>query len=522
MKIKKIATCLFLPIILFACSAKDHSDELKRIDSLLAQDSVEAAIVSIRKIDVKSLRDEDDYNYYNLLSVQIASRNYNPISKCTIDSCVRYYEKVFDTRLLAEAYYYKAGDLYDNGNVAEGIHYFKKAEKLIGKASPNLQYKVWSSLAYCNFESENYQLSLDYAKKCSFASEQMKSPSGYLFSKFSEYICYGKLDKKDSAGICLKQFLPYIEYCKDGDKSGYYAEVSAYYLRTNDTLRASRYLQKALSLGCDPKVCGIAGMYYLKKRDYDKAEYMYKQKLKRSTKIDHTIAAYHGLGQVMLAKNKHEEAAFYFKKEVEYMDSLAEKNKVEGTKDIQYKFDNDEVEERTTKNNLLAICICSCLCFLFIVAIIALVVMKRRKDKELLKAKADFTEYAEEIATLRKLNGDNKKELERLTKEMKKSMSDYIRSLSKGRRIYEGLALGKFVEKRDARAMEDVMAYYRIVDADFYKMLESSYDRLTTQNRLILMLQHLGKSDEEIADILCISKGSMRSYLSRIRACKKQ
>ena len=148
MKIKKIATCLFLPIILFACSAKDHSDELKRIDSLLAQDSIEAATVSIRKIDVKSLRDEDDYNYYNLLSVQIASRNYNPISKCTIDSCVRYYEKVFDTRLLAEAYYYKAGDLYDNGNVAEGIHYFKKAEKLIGKASPILQYKVWSSLAY--------------------------------------------------------------------------------------------------------------------------------------------------------------------------------------------------------------------------------------------------------------------------------------------------------------------------------------------------------------------------------------
>lgn len=108
------------------------------------------------------------------------------------------------------------------------------------------------------------------------------------------------------------------------------------------------------------------------------------------------------------------------------MDSLAEKNKMEGTKDIQYKFDNDEVEERTTKNNLLAIGICSCLCFLL------------------------------------------------------------------------------------------------IVDADFYKMLESTYDILTTQNRLILMLQHLGKSDEEIADILCISKGSMRSYLSRIRACKKQ
>ena len=50
MKIKKIATCLFLPIILFACNAKDHSDELKRIDSLLAQDSVEAATVSIRTL----------------------------------------------------------------------------------------------------------------------------------------------------------------------------------------------------------------------------------------------------------------------------------------------------------------------------------------------------------------------------------------------------------------------------------------------------------------------------------------
>lgn len=37
----------------------------------------------------------------------------------------------------------------------------------------------------------------------------------------------------------------------------------------------------------------------------------------------------------------------------------------------------------------------------------------------------------------------------------------------------------------------------------------------------LVVLQHLGKSNDDIADILCVSRGSLRSYLSRIKKCQQ-
>ena len=61
---------------------------------------------------------------------------------------------------------------------------------------------------------------------------------------------------------------------------------------------------------------------------------------------------------------------------------------------------------------------------------------------------------------------------------------------------------------------------YKVVDADFFIQMEHQYNNLTTQNLLILMLKHIGKSDDEISDLLCVSKGSLRSYMSRIKRCR--
>ena len=263
-------------------------------------------------------------------------------------------------------------------------------------------------------------------------------------------------------------------------------------------------------------------MYYSSTSDYITAENMYKKALLLSTKLKDKISAYHGLGNVMLAQNNPSQAANYFKKETEAMDSLAEKNRQEKVKDIQYEFDSENAKQSSIRKMSIFSYICVSLGCLLTFALLAILLIRRSNNHRIMQISGKIKTYAGEIAELKTLDSDNKREIERLTNEMRKSMDNYIKTITLGRRLYDGLSLGKFVEKRDSNAMKSLITFYKVVDPDFFEDVAARYDKLTTQNLLILMLQHLGKNNDEIAQLLNVSAVSMRSYLSRIKRCKKQ
>ena len=515
----------YIPIFLFvfafvSCSRHSNMQELSHVNNLLMADSIDFAATQIGKINTAALSD-DDRQYYNLLKVQILSRKYQPIPDGMIDSCVNYYEKTNDKEKLAEAYYYKGGELYDKGMVPEGIAYFKKSEHLAEEYSFQLKYKNFSSLAYSNFESGNYRLALEYAKKCTDAATKMKSKGRLLFSKYYEYICFEELGKEDSAEMCLREYAKYIKYGEKDFQRVNLSALSRSCLTKGDTLKANKYIQQALLLGEDPVVCGIAGMYYREIKAYDKAEYMYKQVIKLSYKLSDKISAYHGLAKIAEARGDKDESAAYFKKEVEAMDSLAEKNDEENIKDIQYYFDNENTNAEHKKTVHLVAYMCIALCCVLAILLMAFWCVNRKYKVKIRNADALLKKYANKIAESKKADNKHQDDINCLKKEFKNTMENYMKSLSRGRRLYEGLALGRFIEKRDTRAMESLLSYYRLIDNEFFESMDKTYDNLTTQHRLILMLQHMGKTEKDIADLLCVSEGSVRSYLSRIKRCMK-
>ena len=227
---KKFIIFIGIAFSLLSCVNNNNKHKLTQIEDLLKADNINTASAIMDSMDINHMSNEKEYNYYNLLKIQILSREYKSIPENIMDSCVRYYEKVNDKKRLAEAYYYKGGVLYDNGDVIDGLYFFKKAEDNIGEEDVIAKFKIYSSMAFCNFESENYNLSLHYAKKCTEAALKMKSKDRLLFSKYYEFLGYAKLGMSDSANTCLRQFIPYIKYGNEEDQRICNAEVCAHYV----------------------------------------------------------------------------------------------------------------------------------------------------------------------------------------------------------------------------------------------------------------------------------------------------
>ena len=104
---------------------------------------------------------------------------------------------------------------------------------------------------------------------------------------------------------------------------------------------------------------------------------------------------------------------------------------------------------------------------MLILIAVTFIVVYRKNNREIRSKKKELENYANEIAYLNKIKNESNKEKKILIREMERKMDSYIKSVSHGHKLYEGVCLGKIVEKRDARAMEDILTFYKVVDADF-------------------------------------------------------
>ena len=68
---------------------------------------------------------------------------------------------------------------------------------------------------------------------------------------------------------------------------------------------------------------------------------------------------------------------------------------------------------------------------------------------------------------------------------------------------------------------ESVIEYYRLVDIEYVDVIENSYDGLSPKYMFCLILEHTGKTDQEIMQIMGLAEVSLRSVRSRINKKKR-
>jgi hypothetical protein len=91
--------------------------------------------------------------------------------------------------------------------------------------------------------------------------------------------------------------------------------------------------------------------------------------------------------------------------------------------------------------------------------------------------------------------------------------------IGRGISVYNAIQEGKQLSAypQDEKCL---IEYFSLVHYDTYKQWTSHYKDLSPRLLTYLILQHMGKGDDEIAHLLCIENNSVRSIKSRIRARK--
>ena len=91
--------------------------------------------------------------------------------------------------------------------------------------------------------------------------------------------------------------------------------------------------------------------------------------------------------------------------------------------------------------------------------------------------------------------------------------------IARGISVYNAIQEGKQLSA-DPQDEKCLIEYFSLVHYDTYKQWTSHYKDLSPRLQTYLILQYMGKGDDEIAHLLCIESNSVRSIKSRIRARK--
>ena len=138
--------------------------------------------------------------------------------------------------------------------------------------------------------------------------------------------------------------------------------------------------------------------------------------------------------------------------------------------------------------------------------------------KQLAETKVQLADYTRKAEQLETSGEQNTKELVRLNRKISELQQRQAGILANGKRLYEELQSGTTTVRWGKADFTDFIEYYKLKDLAFVNDLETDYDRLSPKYMFFAIMEHEGRTDEEIMRIMGISESTMRSTRSRINS----
>ena len=202
-------------------------------------------------------------------------------------------------------------------------------------------------------------------------------------------------------------------------------------------------------------------------------------------------------------------------------DSLHRQQKEENIKGQQELFEKELANEQLREKQGRAAWAIAAL--LLSVAILAVwTVWKKRKNRQQLAAMSEELEQkAKTMEQLQQENESNKKQLDRLSRDMTGFEQKHEKLLAEGQRLYESIAVdGGNTLKWEKEDFVHFVRYYKLKHADFVRHLENDYDELTARQKVFMILYDMGMTDEDVMRTLVLTESSVRANKTRIKGKK--
>ena len=517
-------TIIVLSVILFflSCDTGSISRKLSEVDSLVMMEEYDSAYRKVLSLDGASIKNDVDIAHLNLLKVQTGYLVNRPLPSADslIDKVISFYHKSNNPEKLADAYYYKAVSCSMRKDFKQSIQFYKKAEVLANE-NENLhqQYKISEGISFVNRMNKKYDLQLKYAKKAYSLAKTLDRKNWVAYSCYSIQYAYLYLGYKDSAYIFLQEIPLYIRYAKKSELPVLLTTLG-YYLRDDHPEEAKQYLREALSYQ------ELTSTYtYLAEVCYNEGKpeeaYQYWKKalaLKDSYPKDNIIR---NLIEYDLERGKTDSISDMVTQIFEIRDSIDAKLKDDTIKDLQTRFDHELALKEKDRVFVRGILIMTVIIFVLIGVFSAVYFRRRHLAKiQMLDYQMQINDNLRQIEILQASGTDTKQEVERLNKLIEDIMQNKAPKLDRGRMLYDDIMNGNITMIDWNREHEQMfLDYYTATHYNTVKKMKSvrRVEKLTPHKLFYLILVKLGKTDEQIQQMMSVSDSTLRGLKHRTK-----
>ena len=523
---KKILSYTIILAFLIGCGYNDSPTmkALEQADTLMKASKYEEAYPILKNCMHEKHMDDDEKALFGILAEWGEPAFGKKMASDTIiDFSISHYEKNGNQARLAYAYYFKGVKFTDYGDMENALLFFKKAEY-----NNNLNKDKWLTqhlyvnIAYVNTVAGAYKKALYYAKKALENAKNYNDVEWQCRALDAVAQCFYYMEDKDSAEYYMSQITPLIGKLK-------YKESKAMYLNNIGVLlydrgkskKAEPYLRYAVKILPEPpvmltlaKICGALGKE-------DESDSLLSQAWKRA-KFEVKTDILEFMAEKSEKENDFKQAAQLRKRAKAMADSAAKEKKTEEMLSLQDKYDQSTSEkdasDRFSMLGLTAVAaiITTCLSAYFI---------SRKRINRVRRAMKKSNEQIEELQSLleeaEKGKTRNEEEIAKLKKRIKEQKAKQAVTLKHGASLFGEVCNGGNTSKWEKDDYETVIEHIRSEHPELVEAVETGHTRLTPYNTFFLLLEGMGKSQDEIARIMNMTQGAVRTMRHRLNAKAK-
>ena len=531
----------FFCVIIYGCHHSNLNSQLVFIDSLLLNELPDSAYSILKRVNKEKL-DEENLAYYHLLLAQSQYKTYIPItSDSVISLALNYYLNMDDKNKLARAYYYKGCILDDLKRHKEGMENMKKAES-VAKGSHDyvLLHNIAFYIGAINLtDNENKLALMNFMQALDYSKKTQKS-NHLLFDYERLAICYRRLGEKDSAASYVDSIFQYINNLP---KSQQISLSSTYTVLGNnffdiDAQKAEELYKKAISIKPTGSAYGSLARIKHREGNLKEARELAHKGIITSENGNIKYAIIRTLSDIEKSSGNYKLANELSQQALQIKDSLTTRQQNDNVKAVQIEYDSEEMENR--KNRQLYGTLCALALVVIIGGSVSLWLRKRKKEAERLagiKAKENevLVQNNEQLSeekrqSDRELQSVNRKlaiaekklkEWEARQKEAQKGQKATDAALANGHRLFHELMEGGTTVLWKRQDFTNFFDFYCQIDSEFREKVGQSYSHLTPNAQVMVVLQHLGMTDEELCERMNLTRAALRTMKWRIKTASE-
>ena len=334
-----------------------------------------------------------------------------------------------------------------------------------------------------------YDLQLKYAKKAYSLAKSLDKKNWIAYSCYTVEFAYMNLGFEDSAYYYLQQIPQYIEYAKKSEKPVLLATLG-YYLMDNHPDEAKQYFLESLEYKeFTATYINLANLCQEEKR-YDEAYYYWMKALavNDATPKDYIIQ---NLIEYDLERGKTDSISYMVTKIMAIRDSIDTQLRTDTIKDLQTRFDHEIALRKKDQIITKGILVASVVLFLLIA----------------------FYFRRRHLAKLQMLDYQMNKLIEDI-------MQNKVPKLDRGRMLYDDIINGNITMIDWNREHEQMfLDYYTATHYDTVQKMKNvkRVEKLTPHKLFYLILVKLGKTDEQIQQMMSVSDSTLRGLKHRTK-----